>query len=180
MATISRKGFSQVEPNHMSGMVTGQLFDQLPVDTDTMGTIIENGRFAKYDYANGAVNLTGSGPWMLIYNEEKIYDERLSDSHKNFAMIADSYTDGEIVPRLHMVLKGDIFTTNAFGGCADSYTSTVDGIDLDVGDLVEPGEDGYLALVSSASDDTDIPTFQVVKVYTMPDGQPGVKLMRIQ
>ena len=99
MATISRKGFAQVEPNHLSGIVTGQILAQLPVDTATMGTVIENGRFAKYDYATGKVNLTGAGEWMLIYNEEKLYDER-KQHHKDFAMIAGNYTDGEIVPRL--------------------------------------------------------------------------------
>ena len=48
MATvkIGRKGFGQVEPNHLSGIVTGQILAQLPVDTATMGDIIENGRFA--------------------------------------------------------------------------------------------------------------------------------------
>ena len=177
MATISRTGFAQVEPNHLSGIVTGQILAQLPVNTETMGTIIENGRFAKYDYANNEVNLTGSGEWMLIYNEIKLYDER-KQSLKDFAMISDNYTDGEIVPRLVSVLIGDIYTTNAFGECATSDTASVDGIDLEVGDLVSPDEDGYLAKVDAAVDGA--PTLQVVKVYTMPDGQPGVKLMRIQ
>ena len=76
MATISRVGFGQVEPNHLSGIVTGQIYAQLPLDTETMGEVLENGRYAKYDYAAGKVNLTGEGEWMLVYNEEKIYDER--------------------------------------------------------------------------------------------------------
>ena len=177
MATISRTGFAQVEPNHLSGIVTGQILAQLPVNTETMGTIIENGRFAKYDYANNEVNLTGSGEWMLIYNEEKLYDER-KQSHKDFAMVAGNYAEGEIVPRLISTVIGDIFTTNAFGGCAASDTDEVDGIDLEVSDLVSVGEDGYLAKVDAAADDA--PTFQVVKVYTMADSQPGVKLMRIK
>ena len=42
---MQRIGFSQVEPNHMSGMVTGQIFAQLPVDATDMGKVIENGRF---------------------------------------------------------------------------------------------------------------------------------------
>jgi len=184
MATISRTGFAQVEPNHLSGIVTGQILAQLPVDTDAMGTIIENGRFAKYDYANGAVNLSGAGEWMLIYNEEKLYDER-KQHHKDFAMIASNYSDGEIVPRLISTVLGDVFTTNAFGGCAESDSATVDGIDLEVGDLVSVGEDGYLEKIDAEADGTadaaaDAPTFQVAKVYTMADSQPGVKLMRIK
>ena len=30
MATITRKGYGQVEPNHLSGIVTGQIYAQLP------------------------------------------------------------------------------------------------------------------------------------------------------
>jgi hypothetical protein len=175
MATISRKGFAQVEPNHLSGIVTGQILAQLPVDTTTMGTIIENGRFAKYDYVTGKVNLTGDGEWMLIYNEEKLYDER-KQSHKDFAMIATDYTDGEIVPRLISTVLGDIYTTNAFGGAAKHDMDEVEGIEASEGTklYVDPAT-GYLAL----SGDEKGPVFQVVKVYTMADGQPGVKLMRI-
>ena len=51
----------------------------------------------------------------------------------------------------------------------------VEGIALDQGDILYVGTDGYLALEG----DTAGPQFQVVKVYTMPDGQPGVKLQRI-
>jgi hypothetical protein len=173
MATISRKGFAQVEPNHLSGIVTGQILAQLPVDTEKMGTIIENGRFAKYDYATGKVNLTGEGEWMLIYNEEKLYDER-KQSHKDFAMIASNYTDGEIVPRLISTVLGDIYTTNAFGA-AQSDIDEVEGIEVSEGTKLYVGEDGYLAL----SGDEEGPVFQVAKVYTMADGQPGVKLIRI-
>lgn len=172
--TISRVGFGQVEPNHLSGIVTGQILAQLPVDTETMGEVIENGRFAKYDYATGKVNLTGEGEWMLIYNEEKLYDER-KQSHKDFAMVATNYTDKEIVPRLISTVLGDIFTTNTFGA-AKSDVDEVAGISLSVGDKVYVDTaTGYL----NTSGDNDGPVFQVVKEYTMPDGQPGVKLMRI-
>lgn len=182
---IGRRGYAQVEPNHLSGIVTGQILAQLPVDRETMGDIIENGRFAKYDYANGKVNLTGPGEWMLIYNEEKLYDERYQ-SHKDFAMLAGNYDEGEIVPRLISTVLGDIFTTNAFGMSEGKNSPLsakdfdVDGIELDVGDkvCVDPAT-GYL---HKCEDDgaLEYPLFQVVKVYTMADGQPGVKLMRIQ
>lgn len=201
MAT--RIGYSQVEPNHMSGMVTGQILAQLPVDLDTMGTVIENGRFAKYDYGNAKkVNLTGAGEWMMIYNEEKLPDER-KQMHKDFAMVAKNYTggtgnfikeldpangnhfktsdynNGEIVPRLWSVLLGDVWTTNAFGKAAanedemQTITLPADGASVFV------GADGYLT-ANAADKAPDSPEFQCVKVYTMADGQPAVKLMRIK
>lgn len=186
MAQIGRRGFGQVEPNHLSGIVTGQIYAQLPVDTEKMGKIIENGRFAKYAYALGKVttDTAAEGEWMLIYNEEKLYDERLQ-SHKDFAMIAKNYTDGEIVPRLIKTNVGDIFTTNCFGAStgADSALTgpltiadfDIEGIELNVTDKLYVGADGYLTKTVKQG----VPTFQVVKVYTMPDGQPGVKIQRI-
>ena len=178
----SRKGFTQVEPNHLSGIVTGQILAQLPVDQETMGKVIENGRFAKYDYANGAVNLTGAGEWMMIYNEEKLYDPR-KQSHKDFAMVAGDYVEGEIVPRLISTVLGDIFTTNAIHDAAatvaeiNAYSDSAEATFTmpAVGDKLYVGTDGYLCATQA-----DGPVFQVVKVYTLPDGQDAVKLMRIQ
>ena len=134
MATISRVGFGQVEPNHLSGIVTGQIYAQLPLDTETMGEILENGRFAKYDYATGKVNLTGEGEWMLVYNEEKLYDER-KQSHKDFAMIKSEYAEGVITPRLIKTNIGDIYTTNAFG-VAKANNEKVEGIEISEGTKV--------------------------------------------
>lgn len=177
MATkIDRIGYSQVEPNHISGIVTGQILAQLPVDTAAMGKVIENGRFAKYDYATGKVNLTGDGEWMLIYNEEKLYDER-KQAHKDFAMRAEDFTEGEIVPRLISTVLGDVLTTNAFVKAADSDSAKIEGPSLSVGDklYVQP-DTGYLG----SDEQEGVPVFQVVKEYTLADGQPAVKIMRIE
>ena len=92
MADIKRKGYGQVEPNHLSGIVTGQIYAQLPAITTTgSGSSVtktpmvqlEQGQFAKYDYAAGEVNFAGEGEFMLVYNEEKLYDER-QQAHKDF------------------------------------------------------------------------------------------------
>jgi hypothetical protein len=152
------------------------MWDQLPLDTKTMGDVLEQGRFAKYDYANGKVNLTGAGEWLLVYNETKLYDER-KQSQRYFAMQAKDYIDGEIVPRLIRVPVGDIFTTNTFGANT-SDEAKVDGIALEEKDFVSvDSATGYL---KKGTADDDAPVFQVAKVYTMPDGQPGVKLQRVK
>jgi len=70
-----------------------------------------------------------------------------------------------MVPRLLKTHVGDIFTTNMI---AD------ESVELE--DVLSPrAADGVL----SKSGDGSI-KWQVVKVYTMPDHQPGVKLMRIE
>jgi len=78
-----------------------------------------------------------------------------------------------MVPRVFKTNVGDIFTTN-----------TVDEETLAVGNLLYVGDNGILCKTekTSADDNGAVSgdmTWQVVKVYTMPDGQKGVKIMRI-
>ena len=216
-ASYVEYGYGQVEPNHLSAQRTGQIYAQLPADAAI--NILEQGQFVKYDYANGLVNFTGAGEWMLVYNETKLYREEQVDCE--FAMIKDNYgarlyspldpetvnTDAKsrdytdialgndyyephatndpfhiesqykpkampagttMVPRVFKTNVGDIFTTN-----------TINEEELNpiaVGDTLAPGAaDGILA----KTDETTGMLWQVVKIYTMPDGQKGMKIMRI-
>ena len=68
-----------------------------------------------------------------------------------------------MVPRVFKTNVGDIFTTN-----------TINATELKVGDTLKVGAQGILEVGSD-----DKMTWQVVKVYTMPDHQKGVKIMRI-
>lgn len=183
-------GFGQVEPNHLSGIVEGKIYAQYPADTATMGKVLEQGRFAKYDGKTNKVNLTGAGAWMMIYNEEKLPDER-KQNHKDFALKAVDYTDGEITPRLINIEIGDIFTTNtidldgdldvaAINALTDSTERTITfpavGSKLTVND-----DNGYLKTATGTEDIV----FEVIKPFAgtaanLPDMQPAVKLMRIK
>ena len=113
----TRKGFGQVEPNHLSARYTGQIYAQLPAKHSNGNAIeqLENGQFLKYDYAAGCAsdNNASAGEWMLVFNEEKLYDERYPN-HRYFAMKKDDFTDKLIYPRLLKTNIGDIFTTNTF------------------------------------------------------------------
>ena len=146
-----KNNYGQVEPNHLSAQRNGQIYAQLPAAID-----LENGMFAKYDYEAGQVNLTGAGEWMLVYNEVKTYDAR--ESYADFKLIAGQ------CPRLFKTNVGDIFTTNKIAGLED----------VEVGDVFGP-EAGILT-----KDKVTEMTWKAVKVYTMPDGTPGVKLQRIK
>lgn len=165
---IKRDGYGQVEPNHLSAQRNGQIYAQLPADENI--ELLENGQFVKYDYAAGKVALTGNGAeYMLVYNEEKLYDER-KQSHKDFAMKKEDYVGGIMTPRVFKTNIGDIYTTNCIGdGTAE--------IELEVGDkLIVDATNGYLKKDNTASDGM---IWQVAVLYTMPDGQNGVKLQRI-
>jgi hypothetical protein len=191
---IKRKGYGQVEPNHLSGIVTGQIYAQLPTDTTKTvaedGTVtltgikqLEQGQFAKYDYAAGKVDFTGDGEFMLVYNEEKLYDER-KQSHKDFVYKAEDFTDYKMYPRLIKTNVGDIFTTNTIGVKNTSDTAEVGTVELKETDYLQvtaSGDNaGFLAKASGTGMPASGMVWKVVKVYTMPDGQPGVKIQRVQ
>ena len=182
---MKRIGFGQVEPNHLSAQRTAQIYAQLPANSDI--TQLENGQFVKYDYANGEVNFSGKGEWMLVFNEVKLYDG-WRESYKDFAMIADNYTEGsdtithdglgpfkgQMVPRVFKTNVGDIYTTNCLEKAGAKGVET-EMDDVEVGDILKINADGFLA-----ADGTSDIQFEVVKVYTLPDGQDAVKVMRIK
>lgn len=174
MATLDRVGYGVVEPNHLSAQVTGQIYAQLPAKKEIAQ--LENGQFAKYDYKTGEVNFTGEGEWMLVYNEVKLYkDEEINA--REYAMKKTDAVDGIITPRLFKLNIGDIFTTNCTKAAATSAEGKTVGEDLAVGDVVAPdAATGYLTEAAGAASAYKL---QVVKVYTLPDGQAAVKLMRI-
>ena len=215
-ATFVTYGYGQVEPNHMSAKRNGQVYAQLPAAVSI--ELLENGQFVKYDYAKGVCDFDGAGPWRMVFNEVKIYEDRETDA--DFAMIKDRYNarvyspvgqttsalktvldysgeavregssaafkkevetftypqlmpqDTKMVPRVIAVPNGDIWTTNTIKAEAGS---------LSVGDQLKIDTDGYLIKDEgkTATGGDEDPKFVVVKVYTMPDLQPGVKVQRI-
>lgn len=207
MAQINRMGYGQVEQNFVSAGRIGGVYASRPYDGDA--TILEQGMFLKYDPATNTCNTTGKGEWYMVYNEEEHYDER-EMNHKDYAMKKSDFIDGKMYPRLLKISTGDIFTTNTFGaykadyagatypgkynGVANANTTlnmakvtTVigvkggsEGIALEQKDEVKVGTDGYLVKANDAKAASDSPVFVVSKVYCMADGQPAVKLQRIE
>lgn len=199
MAEFTRIGYGQIEPNQLSAQVTAEVYASLPLSKEV--NILQNGEFMKYDYPNNEVNNSGKGEWMLVYNEVKLYEAPYRHSYKDFAMIrkGDNYVteagvtagykgidagaviepahteygyrmDG-IAPRLLKTNIGDIYTTNMVKV----------GVEYAAGDILTPvANDETKTGVLEKTEATTGMLWQVAKVYTMPDGQPGLKLMRIQ
>jgi hypothetical protein len=229
-ASYVEYGYGQVEPNHLSAQRTAQVYAQLPAAASIEK--LEQGQFVKYDYANGEVNFTGAGEWMLVYNEIKLYREHQLDCE--FAMLKDNYQarvyspfDHEnpgveyqarflngveadkngmfaaedvtapvdiyelhynedpfkkigaykermmpagttMVPRVLKTNPGDIFTTN-----------TINETELAQRDILAVGANGILVKEANKADNAGDMRWQVARVYTMPDGQKGVKIVRI-
>lgn len=150
--------YAVVEPNHLSAPRDGGVYAQLPAKSDIK--VLEQGTFVKYDLTKGMVDFDGKGPWMMVFNEEKLYDER-KQMHRDYAMTKEN---SNMVPRVFRLSVGDIYTTN-----------NVKEEALTVGDTLVPGEQGILekkaALVA-----TDTLVCTVVKETTLPDGELAVKL----
>lgn len=64
MALMAKKGYGQLEPNHLSAQRNGQIYAQLPCAA-SMETL-ENASFVKYDYASNECNLTGAGAILCL------------------------------------------------------------------------------------------------------------------
>ena len=175
-AAFVKLGYGQIEANHLSARRNGKIYAQLPADKTI--DVLENGQFVKYNYAEGVVKFTGDGPWMLVFNEPKVYGSR--ETNADFAMKREDYAayvynaandampEGTVmVPRVMNTDRGDIYTTNM-----------VNEESLTVGDKLAPNAKGILDKASGATATECV--WQVAKIYTMPDGQPGVKLIRIK
>jgi len=199
MANFTRVGYGQIEPNQLSAQVTAEVYASLPLSTEV--EVLQNGEFMKYDYAKNEVNTSGRGEWMLVYNEVKLYDDAFRHSYKDFAMIrrgdnfiTEAPVTGQVkesngatiipphteygfrmdgfAPRLLKTNIGDIFTTNMVKV----------GVEYTAGDLLTPviNATTHTAVLEKIDDTPVIMLWQVAKVYTMPDMQPGLKLMRVQ
>lgn len=74
-----------------------------------------------------------------------------------------------IAPRLVKTNVGDILTTNM----------VATGVEYAVGNILAPKATSRNTMELDKTGDTDLMKWVVVKVYTMPDGQPGLKIQRI-
>ena len=168
MALLGKKGYGQVEPNHLAGQKSGMIFAQLPV-ANSIDTV-QNGMFMKYDVAAGEINLNGNGEYMLVYSEVKLYDPR--ETHKDFALTKAQSVDGKIYPRLIGTFPGDIITTNLVDVTTGKGSLAKKFLQVD-------SSTGYLKEVASDPVAT-LPLWQVVKETTMPDGQYALKIVKVR
>lgn len=164
-----RKGYPQVEPNHLSAPRDGGVYGQRPAKAGI--DVLYQGQFVVYGAED--VSFDGKGVWCMVYNEEQVYDER-ERGHAAYAMHrypdtsyggGNSNYDHEMYPRVFRLSRGDLYTTNC----------VADGT-YEVGDTLTPGADGIL---EAGTGTNGKPTLQVVKEYTLPDGQAAVKLQVI-
>ena len=207
---FKRNGYGQVEPNQLSAQKTGQIYASLPLTSDVdilqngefmyydykSGTVTADGVGEPMLVFN-EVKLYEPF-WQTSYKDFAMI--RAGDNYVTSRLATEGYGDGAetegvtpnpghsdwqagyrmngIAPRLFKTNVGDIFTTN--------MVETGEEITYNQGDTLKLKKVSKAAdktgntLVLSKTGDIDALEFVVAKVYTMPDGQQGLKLQRIK
>ena len=207
---FTRNGYGQVEPNQLSAQKTGQIYASLPLASDVdilqngefmyydykSGTVTADGKGEPMLVFN-EVKLYEPF-WQTSYKDFAMI--RVGDNYVTSRLATAGYGDGAetkgvapnpghsdwqagyrmdgIAPRLFKTNVGDIFTTNMVEtGASITYSQ---GDTLKLKKVVKAADKTGNTLVLSKTGDIDALEFVVAKVYTMPDGQPGLKLQRIK
>ena len=207
---FTRNGYGQVEPNQLSAQKTGQIYASLPLASDVdilqngefmyydykSGTVTADGKGEPMLVFN-EVKLYEPF-WQTSYKDFAMI--RVGDNYVTSRLATAGYGDGAetkgvtpnpghsdwqagyrmdgIAPRLFKTNVGDIFTTNMVEtGAEITYTQ---GDTLKLKKVSKAADKTGNTLVLSKTGNIDALEFVVAKVYTMPDGQPGLKLQRIK
>lgn len=207
---FTRNGYGQVEPNQLSAQKTGQIYASLPLASDVdilqngefmyydykSGTVTADGEGEPMLVFN-EVKLYEPF-WQTSYKDFAMI--RVGDNYVTSRLATAGYGDGAetkgvtpnpghsdwqagyrmdgIAPRLFKTNVGDIFTTNMVEtGASITYSQ---GDTLKLKKVNKAADKTGNTLVLSKTGDIDALEFVVAKVYTMPDGQPGLKLQRIK
>ena len=187
MARFTITNYGVIELNHVSWPETARVFGQLPLDsTDFASKPAENGMWLAYDIAGGSVRFASAvtEPVGVLYMGEKEYNQ-FEPGLNNYRL-----ERGGFYPRIGMPQVGDIYTTNTF-----SYTLSSEGGEFADNAAVVTALSGNLAsaplyLIPSTTDGaprltnaaglaaaTGVATVaQVVKYYTLPNGDPAIKV----
>ena len=183
---IKKDGYGQLELNLVAFPRTGRVVAQYKAGstfTEAEGDnrYLENGMLLKVDGANRCVqkaNPAKGDIFALNYSTEHMYDER-QYALKTYRLncVDDFY------PRLGYLAEGDKYTTNALCYDTDEFADDEALIEALEAYRTEP----IYACACELGDEKitkNIPEFgpvlRVIEVYTMPDGQLGVKLEAIR
>ena len=177
-AKYVQRGYGQVEPNRLTGITFGNIEAQAPAYEDAGAATpiaeLENGMFlcvipdtSETSPLGRIAVLPGVAPATatpyLVFSERKMYDERMG--YCDYVDKAADKVDGLLYPRLVGITPDScVWTTNTINEAPDS---------LNVGDILFVGDDGYLTKTAGTN---TVFQFEVVRKYTMPDGQPAVKV----
>ncbi|KFZ25893.1 MAG: hypothetical protein KQ78_01849 [Candidatus Izimaplasma bacterium HR2] len=179
--------YGVLEMNRVASVDTKQVFSQLPLDaTDFASIACENGMVLVYDEVAGAIRLPTDAAGVIV---EEMYlvgthefyyvDKELGEfavtiettavkhSTIGFAGAARAqYT----YPDLYRLTLGDTFTTNTLDMAAAAFG------DISVGHYFTARDTGLLTYDGATAAAGSSLICQVIKIYTVPNGDEAVKL----
>lgn len=181
MARFMIDKYGVLEMQRAEYLKQGMIVSQTPLSGEfTEEVPCENGMWVDANKANGEVKLYSDATKILgiVYTTEKDYTG-WRPALKHFRQVAGEY------PRVGILNVGDTFTTNTFS--YDFAGKTVAEQRQEIADLLEAGPlyvvptVGEGAPTLTATEPAEGPYAQVVKLYTVPAGTPGIKyvMMRV-
>ena len=166
-----------VEMNHATWARDGRVPSQLPLSaTEFASTRCENGFWLVYDEVAKAVRKPAAvtEAVALVYSAEKDYGMPLQGGLGYFSQGAGDY------PRLGRPVLGDKYTTNTFL-YNDTEFANVAALNAALAAyattplyLIPDTTTGAPLLTATVG--TATTAAKVIKVYTVPNGQPGIKV----
>ena len=166
-----------VEMNHATWARDGRVPSQLPLSaTEFASTRCENGFWLVYDEVAKAVRKPAAvtEAVALVYSAEKDYGMPLQGGLGYFSQKAGDY------PRLGRPVLGDKYTTNTFL-YNDTEFANVAALNAALAAyattplyLIPDTTTGAPLLTATVGTATTVA--KVIKVYTVPNGQPGIKV----
>ena len=181
MARFMIDKYGVLEMNRAEYLKTGMVVSQTPLGADFAAeNSCENGMWVDANKANGEIKKISANTkvYGIVYTAEKDYTG-LRPALKHFAQKQGDY------PRVGILNVGDTFTTNTFS--YEFTSSTAAEQSQEIAELLEAGPVyvkpvvGEGAPVLTTTEPTTGPYAQVVKLYTVPAGTPGIKyvMMRV-
>ena len=177
MARFMIDKYGVLEMQRAEYLKTGMIVSQSPLSEEfTEAAPCENGMWVDANKANGEIKLVSDDTQIfgIVYTTEKDFTG-WRPALKHFCQVAGEY------PRVGILNVGDTFTTNTF-----SYEF---GEDNQWEELKAAFAEGPLYVVPTvgegaptvtAEKPAEGPYAQVVKLYTVPAGTPGIKYVMLR
>ena len=175
MARFMIDKYGVLEMQRAEYLKTGMIVSQSPLSKEfTEAAPCENGMWVDANKANGAVKLISDETEIfgIVYTTEKDFTG-WRPALKHFCQVAGEY------PRVGILNVGDTFTTNTFSydfaaeTVAEQWQELKDA--FEAGPLYVKPVVGEGAPMVTAEKPAEGPYAQVVKLYTVPAGTPGIK-----
>ena len=175
MARFMIDKYCDLEMQRAEYLKTGMIVSQSPLSKEfTEAAPCENGMWVDANKANGEIKLVSADTQIygIVYTAEKDFTG-LRPPLKYFCQVAGEY------PRVGILNVGDTFTTNTFNYDFASETVAEQWQELKdafaAGPLYVKPVVGEGAPMVTAEKPAEGPYAQVVKLYTVPAGTPGIK-----